>query len=182
MSMEEIYVAETKKLRNIGFGILAAVALCGLLYIGSASSTHGGGSVGGGFFLDLLVGGGCIGYTLFSLPFGWAAFNKITPRIFLFLPIIGWLIYFYIKFLIAVMIGIFVAPYRLAKSKKIEKAIQGIDHTPTIDGTKAELLTPDAPTQICGEPWTCPKCGTLNIGGISCKKCNRTYPKNIPTL
>ena len=41
-------------------------------------------------------------------------------------------------------------------------------------GTKAEPLASAAPSQSYGKPWTCSYCGTLNYGGIHCKKCNRT--------
>lgn len=54
--------------------------------------------------------------------FGWGALNKITPNIFLFTPIIGWVIYFVVKFVLAIIIGMFVAPFQIAK--KITSAIQ----------------------------------------------------------
>lgn len=47
--------------------------------------------------------------------FGWKALNKITPSIFLFLPLIGWVIYFVVKGLISVVIGMFVAPFVISK-------------------------------------------------------------------
>lgn len=55
--------------------------------------------------------------------FGWQALNKITPDIFLFMPIVGWLIYFFVKLLLSVMVGFFVAPFIL--SRKVVNAIQG---------------------------------------------------------
>lgn len=39
------------------------------------------------------------------LCWGWRALDKITPNIFLILPIIGWLIYFGIKFVLAMLVG-----------------------------------------------------------------------------
>ena len=55
--------------------------------------------------------------------FGWKALNKITPDIFLFMPIVGWLIYFFVKLLLSVLVGFFVAPFVI--SRKITNAIQG---------------------------------------------------------
>lgn len=40
-----------------------------------------------------------------GIPYGWSALNKITPNIFLIMPIIGWLIYFILKLVLAFCIG-----------------------------------------------------------------------------
>ncbi|MBR3817309.1 MAG: hypothetical protein IKJ27_11360 [Clostridia bacterium] len=47
--------------------------------------------------------------------FGWKALNRITPRIFLIMPIIGWFFYFTIKFILAYFVGVAIAPYKIAK-------------------------------------------------------------------
>ena len=54
--------------------------------------------------------------------FGWKALNRITPDMFLFMPIAGWILYFAIKFFLAAFIGIFIAPFVI--SKKIVETIQ----------------------------------------------------------
>lgn len=56
--------------------------------------------------------------------FGWKALNKITPRLFIWMSITGWLIYFLIKGLLAVIIGVFVAPFQI--SKVLAEYINGI--------------------------------------------------------
>ena len=61
------------------------------------------------FFIFLIV------TELIFAIFGWRALNKITPRIFLILPLIGWVIYFLVKFLLSMLIGAFVAPFVIAK-------------------------------------------------------------------
>ena len=48
-----------------------------------------------------------------ALVAGWKALNRITPNVFLFLPIIGWVVYFAIKILLSSVIGIFLLPIRL---------------------------------------------------------------------
>lgn len=46
--------------------------------------------------------------------FGWKALNRITPDIFLFMSITGWIIYFLIKGLLSIFIGVFVAPVQIS--------------------------------------------------------------------
>ena len=53
-----------------------------------------------------------------SLVAGWKELNSFTSRIFLFLPIVGWVIYFFIKLSIAAMIGSIFLPIRLFKHFK----------------------------------------------------------------
>lgn len=59
-----------------------------------------------------------------GIPFGWRFLNKITPDIFLFLPVVGWLIYFGCKVALSMIIGIFVAPYVIWKKNKEMKQVQ----------------------------------------------------------
>lgn len=64
------------------------------------------------------------------VPFGWRFLNKITPNIFLFLPLIGWLIYFGVKFVLSVCVGFIAAPVTIAKRvhdmKKIQQLIDNV--------------------------------------------------------
>jgi len=50
---------------------------------------------------------------LISAVFGWSALSMITPVIFIWLPLGGWLIYIVMKFALSVLIGLFVAPFRI---------------------------------------------------------------------
>lgn len=61
--------------------------------------------------------------SVICIYFGWQALNRITPSIFLILPFGGWIIYFFIKGLLSIIVGVFVAPYVIAK--KITSNIQG---------------------------------------------------------
>lgn len=47
--------------------------------------------------------------------FGWKFLNRITPDVFLVLSIWGWILFFFIKLLLSVVVGVFVAPYQIAK-------------------------------------------------------------------
>lgn len=60
-------------------------------------------------------------YIIFSYIFagivsGWKTLTSITPRMFLVLPIIGWLIYFVVKFALSLVIGIIMLPIRTARN------------------------------------------------------------------
>ncbi|MBE5942429.1 MAG: hypothetical protein E7264_07830 [Lachnospiraceae bacterium] len=66
-----------------------------------------------------------------GIPYGWSALNKITPNIFLFMPIIGWLIYFVIKLFLSLLIGwlafivkIVQIVYGIIKNKKMTDYIK----------------------------------------------------------
>lgn len=56
-----------------------------------------------------------IAFSLALAVVGWRALDRITPEIFLVLPAIGWLIYFIVKGVLSVIVGMFGAPYFLAK-------------------------------------------------------------------
>lgn len=60
-------------------------------------------------------------YVLASIPVGWWKLNMITSKFFLFLPIVGWLIYFGIKFFLASIVGLFVLPFEYKRLKGIVK-------------------------------------------------------------
>ncbi len=53
--------------------------------------------------------------------FGWNALNSITPDMFLFMSAGGWLVYYLIKGILSLVIGLFVAPFYFAR--KITEAI-----------------------------------------------------------
>ena len=63
------------------------------------------------FFLSLLLG-----YYLAGTPWGWGILTRITPRVFLFLPLIGWLVYFVAKFMIALVIGAYILPFKIYRA------------------------------------------------------------------
>lgn len=54
--------------------------------------------------------------------FGWQALSKITPRVFLIMPVGGWIAYFVVKGALSFFLGVFVAPFIIAK--KIVESIQ----------------------------------------------------------
>lgn len=70
------------------------------------------------FFLTPLHAGNIpglivLGFVFAGLPWGWSALNRITPNIFLIMPIIGWVIYFIVKLWLSLLIGVFVMPFKI---------------------------------------------------------------------
>ncbi len=62
-----------------------------------------------------------LSYVIFSYIFsgivpGWKTLTSITPRVFLFLPIIGWLLYFMIKLCLSLCIGLVMLPVRTVRN------------------------------------------------------------------
>lgn len=53
---------------------------------------------------------------LVCVIFGWQALNKIQPAMFVWMPLGGWLVYFFIKFILSYLVGVFVAPYIIGKN------------------------------------------------------------------
>ena len=109
-------VNRKKEVKNslVKEAVFAAMALVvGLIFM-----TRGGVPLGEIWGSVLLCAG---------IPMGWNFLNKITPNIFLFLPWIGWLIYFAAKALLSMMVGIFVAPYvvwkKIREMKQLQQAI-----------------------------------------------------------
>ncbi len=52
---------------------------------------------------------------LFAIIYGWRFINFLTPAMFVWMPIAGWLIYFTVKFFVAAILGLFIVPYHIAK-------------------------------------------------------------------
>lgn len=65
-----------------------------------------------------------LGITLLACGFfGWKALNKITPEVFLWMPLASWLVYFVVKGVLSVLIGGLVGPFWIGKT--ISNAILG---------------------------------------------------------
>ncbi|MDR0714677.1 MAG: hypothetical protein LBF89_10540 [Bacteroidales bacterium] len=53
-----------------------------------------------------------ISYCISGIIAGWKTLNRITPAVFLFLPMLGWIIYFAIKLVLAFFVGLVMLPVR----------------------------------------------------------------------
>lgn len=74
-----------------------------------------------------------LGILLAGIPSGWRVLNKITPAMFLWMPLVGWIIYFAIKLVLAYCIGLIALPIQLFRdikaltdAKKLEEYINGV--------------------------------------------------------
>ena len=59
--------------------------------------------------------------------FGWKALSRITPEIFVIMPVGGWIAYYVVKGFLSFFLGVFVAPFIIGKalSKKISDQLKG---------------------------------------------------------
>lgn len=55
-------------------------------------------------------------YMFIAIVAGWRKLNKFTSNYFLFLPVIGWVIYFLVKLYISAIVGLFIAPFRIYRN------------------------------------------------------------------
>ncbi|MXV39113.1 hypothetical protein GO491_10570 [Flavobacteriaceae bacterium Ap0902] len=69
-------------------------------------------------------------YSGASIVAGWKTLTAITPNIFLFLPIIGWILFFMIKLFIASLIGWFMLPIRWIRKTLRWKELNKIEAIP----------------------------------------------------
>lgn len=65
------------------------------------------------FGLIFLSNGNLALLALLCAIIGWKAITMIQPSMFIWMPLVGWIIYFVIKFIIAYFVGLFVAPYTI---------------------------------------------------------------------
>jgi len=74
-----------------------------------------------------------ISYTVFSYVFsgiipGWKTLTRITPNIFLFLPIIGWVLFFIVKLALSLVVGLVMLPIRTVRNIARLVALGKIKH------------------------------------------------------
>ena len=94
--------------KRIGIGVAIGI----VTLIGQFISGIGNGN--GSMLLKAIP----IAYIAGSIPFGWRALSSITPKVFLYLPILGWLIYFAIKLYISLMIGWVACPIQIRNDRQ----------------------------------------------------------------
>lgn len=57
-----------------------------------------------------------------TIPFGWRALSRIQPRMFLFMSFFGWMMYYYLKFVLSYFVGP-VAAIRYLKKRNKRNAV-----------------------------------------------------------
>lgn len=61
-------------------------------------------------------------YAYSGIVSGWLTLNKITPKTFLYLPLIGWVFYFVLKFVLSFWVGLIMLPVRTFRN--IRRVVQ----------------------------------------------------------
>lgn len=63
-------------------------------------------------------------YIFASVPWGWSFLSRITPQVFLMMPIIGWAVFFVVKLYLSLFVGMFIAPYKIFRAIKDLKEVR----------------------------------------------------------
>lgn len=64
------------------------------------------------------------GIGIACVPFGWRTLTGITPKMFVWLPLLGWVLYFFIKFCISILIGWVCLPVMLYNTRNTFRTIE----------------------------------------------------------
>jgi hypothetical protein len=92
-----------KNLGNLGIGVVIGIVLMIFeIKVGIVTFSGVGDCIIG--IIAFII----LGIAVAGIPIGWKSLNKITPNIFIWLPLIGWVIYFIVKICLSFFVGIFV--------------------------------------------------------------------------
>lgn len=72
-------------------------------------------------------------YSFAGLPWGWRVLTRITPNVFLFMPLIGWLFYFGIKLTLASWVGLIALPVFLFKRITRWRELQALEGSTALE-------------------------------------------------
>lgn len=107
--------AASKKIKSRARGVIAAAVILGAIGFLTAFCSLGDKSLFDVNFFQRLGYSLLSGYCFAGLIFGWLALNRLTADMFLFLSVVGWLIYFLIKLFLSFFVGLFALPYYVIK-------------------------------------------------------------------
>lgn len=95
--MEKFKAFLASTLGRVVVTIVSAVVIYGIFLIAASADS----------FAFALIVFACCAY------FGWRTLNFITPRIFLFMSLTGWVVYFLVKGVLSFFLGFIVAPFQI---------------------------------------------------------------------
>ncbi len=125
MSTELLLEAE-KKIRNtrVLFIVTYIIFVIGIIALALSGTMDGTMAVG--IIIAGIVGGIGTAYYIASIPSGWRVLNKglAAFRFILFLPLMGWIIFYMVKLSLAMMIGVFVLPKEYFAAKRTIKNLK----------------------------------------------------------
>lgn len=84
---------------RITLTLIFAVVIYGVIFAVTAADSE---------YIALIICALC-GY------FGWKSLSRIQPSMFLWMSIAGWIVYFFIKGVLSIIIGVFIAPFAIGK-------------------------------------------------------------------
>lgn len=73
-------------------------------------------------------------YSFAGIPWGWRVLDRITPNVFLFMPLIGWLIYFGIKLTLASWVGVVALPIFVIKRVVRWRELRALEGSAALGG------------------------------------------------
>ncbi|HEU4556875.1 MAG TPA: hypothetical protein VFS20_03460 [Longimicrobium sp.] len=68
-------------------------------------------------------------YSFAGIPWGWRVLTRITPNVFVFMPLVGWLFYFGIKLTLASWVGLVALPIFVAKRVTRWRELKSLEGT-----------------------------------------------------
>lgn len=73
-------------------------------------------------------------YAFAGIPWGWRVLTRITPNVFLFMPLIGWVFYFSIKLTLATWVGVVALPIFVIKRVNRWRELKSLQGAAAIEG------------------------------------------------
>ena len=81
-------------------------------------------TLSGGFNINIVLIDLVVIYALAGIPWGWQTVSFLQPQMFIFLPIVGWGIYLFVKFLLSYFVGLVAMPIAIIRYFLLRKKNQ----------------------------------------------------------
>jgi hypothetical protein len=107
---------EVDKGSFFGFYVLSGI-LFGLGFVITLSSDASVVGIAMGLIVGLVYSG---------IPWGWRMLSSVQPKMFLVLPLVGWLVYFMLKLFLAMFVGLVAMPIGIVKAVSTYKKEKNI--------------------------------------------------------
>lgn len=122
----EVDAARKSIIMKLGGGAAAAIFLICTFFLPEVSTAPASG------ILALLFGAVVLTLECMTIPFGWSALNRITPNVFLVLPVFGWVLYYSIKLTISFYAGWVATPVAIYKYIKLKNTVALVESDRTL--------------------------------------------------
>lgn len=85
----------------------------------------------------------CAALCLVLAVFGWRALAMVRPNVFLVMPVVGWIVFFAVKFVLSYLVGIVVGPYQIGRGTPWCSPSRASWQSPGTSLTRFTSYTPD---------------------------------------